>query len=378
MSDDFLPYGRQWIDADDVEAVADVLRGDWLTTGPDVEAFEQALADRCRANSAVAVDSGTAALHCAYRAAGVGPGTEVVVPALTFSATANAARHLRARVRIADIDEQTLTMDPDSLRSLVGPDTAVVAPVDFAGHSARIDAIAEIASDVDAVVVQDAAHSLGGGYRGRPIGSVADMTICSFHPVKAITAGEGGAVVTDDETWAQTMRAFRNHGIVDSEDDARGRWHYDIESIGYNYRITDLQCALGRSQLRKLDRFIERRRHIAGQYRRRLAPLKEVQLPPHNPWCDHAYHLFVIRVPEDRRKAVFDGLRRRGIGVQVHYIPVNMLGAYRRRGHHPRDTPVAWRQYRRLMSIPCFPAMCDADVERVVDALYCEIRGGES
>ena len=366
MSDDFIPYGRQIIDGDDIEAVARVLGGDWLTTGPAVDEFESRLAARCGAKYAVAVNSGTAALHAAYCAAGVGPGTEVIVPALTFSATANAALHLGAKVRFADVDDRTLTMDPDSVQKLIGEDTVAVAPVDFAGHPADIDAIREVASQVGAVVVQDGAHSLGARYRGRPVGCVADMTTFSFHPVKAITTGEGGAVVTDDREWAQKMRRFRNHGIArrkSGEDEEY--WRYDIEEVGYNYRITDMQCALGISQLGKLSRFIERRRAIAQRYRGLLADISGLELPPDEPWCEHAYHLFVIRVPAGLRAEIFAGLKGRGIGVQVHYLPVNMLTAYRRRGHRPEQTPVALSNYRRMISIPCFPAMIDEQVDRM-------------
>lgn len=379
MSDEFLPYGQQAVDGDDARAVLEVLEGDWLTTGPTVDAFEARLARCCGSERAVAVSSGTAALHAAYRAAGVGPNTEVVVPALTFSATANAAVHLGATVRFADVDERTLTVDPESVDRLVGDDTAAVVPVDFAGHPADLDAIAEVADRVGAVVVEDGAHSLGAAYRGRPVGAVADMTTFSFHPVKVATTGEGGAVVTDDENFAASMRRFRNHGM-DPEaappgDETAGGWAYDIDKIGHNYRITDLQCALGISQLEKLDEFVGRRRQIAEMYRRRLADVDELQLPPEADWCGHAYHLFIVRVDADRRREIFERLRDRSIGVQVHYIPVNMLTAYRRRGHDPTETPVALSNYRRMISVPCFPKMTDRDVDRVATALREITRG---
>lgn len=379
MSEEFIPYGKQWIDEADIEAVARVLRGQWLTTGPAVERFEEEIARVAGARYAVALNSGTAALHAAYRAVGVGPGTEVVVPPLTFSATANAARLLGATVRFCDVDEKTLTMDPAALKEVVGEKTAVVAAVDYAGHSADLDPILKVARSVGAKVVCDGAHSLGGRYRGKPIGSRADLTTFSFHPVKAATAGEGGAVVTDNERWAARMGRFRNHGMIRNEGgptgEEGGAWSYDIEEIGYNYRITDLQCALGLSQLRKLDGFVDRRRQIAGRYRRLLKDVQEVELPPDEPWCDHAYHLFVIRVPEARRREIFDVLRAKGIGVQVHYIPVNMLSAYRRLGHRAEDTPVALRNYRRLISIPCYPAMADEEVERVARAVREAVGG---
>jgi len=256
----------------------------------------------------------------------------------------------------------------------------VIAPVDFAGHPASIDAIAGVADAVDATVVEDGAHSLGATIGGRPVGSVADMTIFSFHPVKAMTTGEGGAVVTGNRALAKSVRRLRNHGMVADRspdgDEAQAPWHYDIDEIGWNYRITDMQCALGISQLRRLDDFIDRRRQIAAMYRERLSSVEGLTLPPEKDWCEHAYHLFVIRVPASRRRSIFDELRRRNIGVQVHYIPVNMLGAYRRLGHRPEETPETLRQYRRMISIPCFPKMTDDDVERTAQAVREVVGGG--
>jgi UDP-4-amino-4,6-dideoxy-N-acetyl-beta-L-altrosamine transaminase len=372
MSDDFIPYGSQWLDEADIDAVVEVMRGDWLTTGPAVDAFEEALADAGGADHAVAVNSGTAALHAAYEAAGVGPDTEVIVPSLTFSATANAARYLGATVRFADVDKQTLTMSPESVREQVNERTRVIAPVDFAGHSADIHAIREVSGD--AVIVQDAAHSIGGAYRGQPIGSVADMTCFSFHPVKTVTSGEGGAVLTDNDEWAERIRQFRSHGIIRgverlSADEDPGGWAYDIEELGYNYRITDIQCALGLSQLRKLARFVERRQEIAAHYRELLVDLNGVELPPEADWCSHAYHLFAVRVPAKHRKAIFKELRSRGIGVQVHYIPVNMLSVYRDLGYEPEGTPRTLNTYRRMISLPCFPKLKDEDIMRVAGEL---------
>lgn len=374
MSDEFLPYGRPCLDEDDVEAVVDVLQGDWLTTGPAVEAFETALADRCRARHARVLSSGTSALHAAYHAAGVGPGTEVVVPALTFSATANAAVYLGAEVKFADVDDATLTADPESVAELASDRTRVIAAVDFAGHPARLDALGEIAEDCGAVLVEDAAHSLGATHRGRPVGSIADMTCLSFHPVKVITTGEGGAVLTDDPDWGDTVGTFRTHGMdheeIDLPDAGRhGGWAYDIHDLGYNYRLSDVHCALGTSQLEKLGGFLARRRGIARAYRERLRDVGGVRLPPDADWVEHAYHLFAVRVPADRRRGVFEALREDGIGAQVHYIPVNMLSAYRERGHGPEETPRASQAYRELISLPCFPAMDEEDVDRVVSSL---------
>lgn len=378
-----LPYGRQSLDEDDVQAVAEVLRSDWLTTGPAVDAFEERLAAVGGAQEAVALSSGTAALHAAYEAAGVGPGTEVVVPALTFSATANVARRLGARVRFADISPDTLTLAPARVESVLTPATRVVAPVDFGGHPAALDSIRELVQGTDAAVVQDAAHSFGGEYRGEPVGSIADMTCLSFHPVKAITSGEGGAVLTDDRDAADRMRRFRHHGMERSVDELPGEnggggWVYDVQEPGLNYRLSDIHCALGLSQLEKLDGFIERRREIADRYRRSLADVENLELPPEANWCRHAYHLFVIRVPASIRRQVFEELHRRNIGVQVHYIPVNMLSAYREAGYDPADTPVALETYRRSISLPCFPDMDDTDVDRVAEAVRDVVEGSEA
>lgn len=369
MSDDFIPYGSQWLDEHDIDAVVEVMRGDWLTTGPTVDALEAGLSETCSAEHAVAVNSGTAALHAAYHAAGVGPGDEVIVPPLTFSATANAARYLRADIRFVDIDPETLTLDPDSVRAAISERTKAVTVVDYAGHPGHLDKLRAIAHDHGAVLVEDACHAIGGAYERRPIGSVADMTCFSFHPVKTITSGEGGALLTDNAEWAESARRFRTHGMDRSVeslsgDQHPGGWAYDIDDLGYNYRITDIQCALGLSQLGKLAGFVERRQQIAARYRELLADVDGLELPPDADWCSHGYHLFVIRVAADRRKAIFEALRDRNIGVQVHYIPVNMLTAYRELGHDPTDTPVSLETYRRAISIPCFPKMSDQDVER--------------
>lgn len=366
-----LPYSCQSLDGSDIRAVIDVLESEWLTTGPAVDRFERALAERGGARHAVALSSGTAALHAAYSAAGVGPGTEVVVPPLTFSATANVAVHLGARVRFADVSPDTLTIDPVAVERLVTPETRAVVAVDFGGHPADLDQLRVVTDAVGAVLIEDAAHSLGARYKSKPVGSVADLTCFSFHPVKAITTGEGGAVLTDDAGWAQHVRRFRNHGIVRDRpvlgDD--GAWVYDLDSPAFNYRLTDLQCALGFAQLERLSRFIECRREIVARYRELLDAQPGIDLPVEREWCTHAYHLFAIRIPADRRTDVFRQMRSAGVGVQVHYIPVNAFSAYRRLGYSPEDTPVALEAYRRLLSIPCHQRMDETDVERVVERL---------
>jgi UDP-4-amino-4,6-dideoxy-N-acetyl-beta-L-altrosamine transaminase len=370
-----LPYGRQTIEEDDVVAVAEALRGEFLTTGPMVERFERSLAERCGARHAVAVSSGTAALQAAYFAAGLGPGTELVTTPLTFAATASAALLLGARPVFADIDSQTLTLDPIEVRRKLSPRTRVIAPVDYAGEPADIDALRALARERDILVVEDASHALGARLDGRPVGSLADLTVFSFHPVKHITTGEGGAVLTDSDILARRARDFRNHGIVRDRERLRideGDWFYDILEIGQNFRLTDVQCALGVAQLKKLDQFLARRRAIARAYFEAFRDSRRLMLPPARNLDSHAWHIFPIRLvgPNPERRRVFEGLRSSGIGVQVHYVPVTAFAAYRALGYRPEETPRAYDAYQRLISLPLFPGMTDGDIETVISALH--------
>lgn len=369
-----LPYGRQLIEEDDVAAVAAALRAPLITSGPLLTRFEEALAARCGVRFAVAVSSGTAALQAAYFAAGVADGTEVITSPLTFSATANAAVHLGARVVFADIDPRTLNVDVGEVESKLGPRTRVIAAVDYAGEPADLPRLRRLAAARGALLVQDAAHALGATLDGRPIAGLADLTILSFHPVKHITTGEGGAVLTDDEHLARRARDFRSHGII--RDQKRlgvdeGPWYYDIQELGLNLRLTELQCALGLSQLGKLDRFLERRRLLASRYLAALRGDERLLLPPARAVDQHAWHIFPIRLagPRPPRREVFERLLEAEIGVQVHYIPVNALAAYRARGERPENTPRALDAYSRILSLPLFPGMTDLDQERVLAAL---------
>ncbi len=365
-----LPYGRQWIEDDDVAAVEAVLRGDWLTTGPAVDAFESALARSAGVSDAVAVNSGTAALHLAYEAAGVGPGTEVVTTPLTFAATANAALFLGAGLRFADIDPATGTLDPAAADAETTAATRIWVPVDYAGHPADYEAICALAERRSVAVVADACHSLGARLRGRSPAQWADAAAVSFHPVKAITAGEGGAILSDRSDWCRRAALLRNHGIVRDPDQQRehGAWHYEVRELGYNYRIPDLLCALATSQLAKLPRFLERRREIAARYRQAFASEERLELPALSPDVEHAWHLFVLRVREKkRRRPLFEGLRARGIGVQLHYPPLTRQPLYRRYGVRVDGCPNAEAFAARALSIPIFPAMPDTAVERVVE-----------
>lgn len=354
-----IPYGRQSISEEDIAAVVAVLRGDWLTQGPTIEAFEQRLCDVTEARHAVAFTSGTAALHGAAAAAGLGSGDVVGTSSLTFSASAACARYVGAEATLLDIDPATLNVDPTA----VPDDLDALVAVHYAGLPMDLAALAHRPR----VLIEDASHALGARTPDGPVGSCArsDMCCLSFHPVKPITTAEGGAVTTNDDGLADELRRFRNHGIERQPD--QGGWYYEINRLGYNYRLTDIQAALGLSQLDRLDAFISRRNEIADRYRAALADLP-VQLPPEEPagWR-HGYHLFPIRVGERRR--VFDGLRDAGIGVQVHYVPLHRQPVYADLGFTATDLPEAELAYQGLISMPMHPGLTDDDQSRVIEVL---------
>lgn len=370
-----LPYGTQWLDEHDIEAVVEVLRGNWLTQGPRIQDFEARVAERCGARYAVAVATGTAALHCAAFAAGIGPGDEAITSPITFVASANCVAYLGGRPVFADIDAATLTCDPEEVARRVSPRTKALIPVDFAGHPAEMDELMAIARRHGLTVIADSAHSLGATYRGRPVGSVTDMTVFSFHPVKHITTGEGGMVLTNDESLYRRMVLFRTHGITNRSEQlvapSEGGWYYEMQALGFNYRITDLQCALGLSQLAKLDRFVARRREIAERYARAFSDVPEIITPQERPYVRSSYHLYVLQFDLSRlrvgRAELFAALRARKLGVQVHYIPVHLQPYYREQlGHRRGDFPRAEAYYDRCVSIPLYPRMTDDDVTRVI------------
>jgi len=367
----FLPYGRQYIDQDDIQAVLEVLHSDWLTTGPKVEEFERALAQRAGTKYAVALNSGTAALHAAYFAAGVGPGDEVITSPITFAATANAALFLGARPVFADVRKDTVNIDPAQIERHITPHTKVLAPVDFAGHPADLDAVMDIARRYDLVVVEDAAHALGAKYHGRPVGSLADLTTFSFHPVKHITTGEGGAVVTNNKDYYEKMLAFRSHGMVREKEkltEYHGPWYHEMHYPGYNYRLTDIQCAMGISQLNKLDSLLEKRKALVDFYNRELSELKNIEFPVNLAGVSPAWHLYVIRLKGEKppRRELYEALHRAEIGVQVHYLPVYRHPYYQKLGYPKGLCPVAEDYYWRALSLPLFPAMELDDARRVV------------
>lgn len=370
-----LNYGRQSIDEDDIQAVVQILRGDWLTTGPTVGAFENAVAEYLGVKEAVAVNSGTAALHAAAYAAGIGPGDEVIVPPITFVASANCVLYLGGKPVFADVARETLNLDPRDVERKITPRTKAIIPVDFAGQPCEHDAIRALADKHGLTVIEDASHALGATYRGRQIGTLHELTTLSFHPVKHITTAEGGMIVTNDSELAKKMRSFRTHGVdVDFHKRAEaGLWLYDVVTLGYNYRLPDVNCALGISQLRKLNYWLERRRAIATQYSQAFADMPEIETPFAVPDSESAWHLYVIRFNFERlrvdRSRIFKALKAENIGVNVHYIPIPWLTNYQKMGYSKGQWPVAESEYERIMSIPIFPAMSDDDVANVIEAV---------
>lgn len=352
-----------------------MLRSDWLTTGPVVDRFEEAFADVVGATHAVAVSNGTAALHAAVGALGIRPGDEVVVPAMTFAATANCVVYQGGTPVFADVDPETLLLDPASVERRITPRTRAVITVDYAGKASPYDDLTALCTERRLSLVADACHALGGRYRGRPVGSLARLSTFSFHPAKHVATGEGGMITTDEADLAASMRRFRNHGITTDHRQraAEGAWYYEMVDLGYNYRLTDLQCALGVSQLRRLPAFLARRRELAARYDEAFASEPRVRPLAAGNHEDHAYHLYVVRLAgaaAGRRDAVFAGLRQRGIGANVHYVPVHLHPYYQRElGTAPGLCPVAEAAYRDILTLPLFPAMSDEDVDRVVAAL---------
>jgi perosamine synthetase len=376
VSDPKIPYGRHSLDESDVQAVVDVLRGDWLTQGPTVAAFEEAFAEACGAPHAVAFSSGTAALHGAAFAAGVGDGDELVTSAITFAASANCGAYLGATPRFADIDPATWNVSGDTVAAAVTDRTSAVVPVHFTGLPAPIEEIRDRVG-ADVTIVEDASHALGATSDGEPVGSCAhsDMAVFSLHPVKAIAAGEGGVVTTRDAGLRDRLREFRNHGLTKDPELLRrdeGPWYYEQHDLGFNYRLSDIHCSLGLSQLEKLARFVQARQGVAARYRDWLADVEELEPPPDAPpGSSHAYHLFVVRHRggAEGRRALYAGLHERGILAQVHYLPVYWHPWYRETyGYEPGLCPEAESYYAGCLSLPCYPALSEEDQRRVVDA----------
>lgn len=371
-------YGKQWIDADDLQAVESVLKSDFITCGPMVNELEKQLAIYTGAKYAVAVNSGTSALHCACIAAGIGPGDEVITTPLTFAASANCALYCGARPVFADVDPETYNIDPESIRAKINEKTKAVVAVDFTGQAVRIKEIREICDKYNLVFIEDAAHSIGTTYRGKPVGSLADMTCFSFHPVKTVTAGEGGAVTTNDEKLYRKLILAHAHGITrDSrmmeEAPHEGDWYYEQVMMGYNYRMTDFQAALLLSQLKKLGRFKCRRKEIVSSYDNAFGKVPGIIVQKEIEESDTCRHLYIIRLDLKKltctRRQFFDAMAAENVQCQIHYVPVYWFPYYKRLGYGRGLCPNAEEIYKGIMSIPLYPKMTDQDVEDVENAV---------
>ncbi len=367
-----IPYGRQTIDDADIAAVVEVLKSDWLTTGPKVAEFEAGVAKYVDAKYAVAVNSGTAALHAMMAALEIGPGDEVIVPTLTFAATANSVVFQGGTPVFVDVKLETLLIDPAAVEAAITPKTRAIIAVDYAGQPCEYTRLQAIANKHGVTLVSDGCHALGAKFRGKAVGNITTMTAFSFHPVKPITTGEGGMITTNDKELADKMRTFRAHGIKTDahQREKQGTWFYEMQSLGYNYRICDIQCALGIQQLTKLDGFTKRRQEIAALYDDRFAGSTQIIPLRKSPEVSHAYHLYVIKLRGLNRAEVYSKLREQGIGTNVHYVPVHLHPFYQQKfGTRKGRCPVAEAAYEQMLSLPVFPGMSNADVETVVETL---------
>jgi perosamine synthetase len=376
IRDTFLPYGRQWIDDDDIEAVTSVLKGDYLTTGPFISQFEQAIAEYAGAKYAVSFANGTAALHGACFAAGITDGDEVITSPLTFAASANCVLYQGGKPVFADVDEETYNINPKEIEKKITNKTKAIIPVDFTGQPANWDEITAIAKKYDLVVIEDAAHALGASYKGNQVGSFSDMTMFSFHPVKHITSGEGGMVTTNNKDYYEKLLQFRSHGITREPSKLTGKqgpWYYEMQFLGFNYRLTDIQAALGFSQLNKINRFLELRRKYSSMYNEAFKNNSLVKIPYQHPNGSSSWHLYILRLNLDQltgtREVIFNALLKENIGVNVHYIPVYLLPYYQGLGYTPGLCPKAEKLYEEFITLPLFPAMNEKDVRDVINAV---------
>lgn len=372
-----IPYGKQTIEQDDIQAVVDVLKSDFLTTGPKIAEFEQTVADYVGAKYAVAISNGTSALHAACFAAGIEPGDEVITTPLTFAASANCVLYCGGTPVFADVDPKTYNIDPEDIRRKITDRTKAIIAVHLAGQPCDMDAIHSIAREHGLIVIEDGAHALGSVYKGKKVGSMSDMTTFSFHPVKPITTGEGGMIVTDNEEFYKKMVLFRSHGIT--RDDSMmtrndGPWFYQQFDLGYNYRITDIQCALGCSQMKKLDRFLARRKEIVARYNEAFADCDNIITPYQLSDTESGWHLYIVQVKNCDRRQVFEGMREKGIGVNVHYIPVYMHPYYQEHGYENVHCANADEIYSHIISLPLYPGLTSEQQDYVIDTLksLCE------
>ncbi len=373
-----IPYGRQTVEEDDIQAVVDVLRSDYLTTGPKIAEFEKMVADYVGAKYAVAISNGTSALHAACFAAGIQPEDEVITPPLTFAASSNCVLYCGGTPVFADVDPKTYNIDPEDIRRKITDKTKAIIAVHLAGQPCDMDEIHKIAKEHDLLVIEDGAHALGSVYKGKKVGTLSDMTTFSFHPVKPITTGEGGMIVTDNEEFYQKMMLFRSHGITHDENLMTrndGSWFYQQLDLGYNYRITDIQCALGCSQMKKLDRFLARRKEIVARYNEAFADCENIIIPYQLPETESGWHLYIVQVKNCDRKKVFEALREQGIAVNVHYIPVYMHPYYQEHGYKDIHCRNAEEVYSHIISLPLYPTLMVEEQEYVIETLKHIING---
>lgn len=371
----YIPYGTQSIDEDDIQAVVDVLHSDYLTTGPYIEQFEQKVAKYVGAKYAVAVSNGTAALHVACLAAGIKEGDEVITTPITFAASANCVLYCGGTPVFADIKKDTYNIDPDDIRRKITKNTKAIIVVDFTGQPCELDEIHAIAKEHNLLVIEDGAHALGAKYKGKKVGTLSDLTTFSFHPVKHITTGEGGMVTTNSKELYQRLLLFRSHGITRDKNLLtcnEGDWYYQQLELGYNYRITDIQCALGISQMNKLDSFIKRRKEIVERYNEVFANEEEIMIPYQKEGCNSSWHLYVIQVRN--RKDVFDKLRGAGIGVNVHYIPIYTFPYYQNHGYKEVHCLNAEKLYEGLISLPIYPKLLHEEQEYVIEQVLSAVK----
>lgn len=376
VRENYLAYGKQYIDDEDIESVVNLLKGDFLTTGPTVTEFENLIADYVGTKYAVAVSNGTAALHMACNAAGIQEGDEVLVSAITFAASSNCVLYCGGKPIFVDIDPNTYNIDVKKIEEKITKKTKAIVAVDFTGQAVDMDEIVRLAKKYNLIIIEDGAHSLGSEYKNEKVGSKADMTMFSFHPVKPITTAEGGIIVTNNEELYKKMLLFRSHGITRNNEfmlDNEGPWYYEQISLGYNYRITDLQCALGISQLKKLDSFIKRRREIVKKYNDSFKNVKGLKIPFEAEYSNSGWHIYVIALDLQKlnggRKEIFEALQKENIGVNVHYLPVYLHPYYKKLGYEEGQCPVAEKVYKEIITLPLFPAMSDKDVDDVIIAV---------
>ncbi len=373
-----IPYGRQTIEEDDIQAVVDVLRSDYLTTGPKIAEFEKMVADYVGAKYAVAISNGTSALHAACFAAGIQPGDEVITTPLTFAASSNCVLYCGGTPVFADVDPKTYNIDPEDIRRKITDKTKAIIAVHLAGQPCDMDEIHKIAKEHDLIVIEDGAHALGSVYKGKKVGTLSDMTTFSFHPVKPITTGEGGMIVTDNEEFYQKMMLFRSHGITRDENLMTrndGPWFYQQLDLGYNYRITDIQCALGCSQMKKLDRFLALRKEIVAHYNEAFADCENIVTPYQLPETESGWHLYIVQVKNCDRRKVFEALREHGIAVNVHYIPVYLHPYYQEHGYKDVHCRNAEEVYSHIISLPLYPTLTEEQQQYVIETLKYVING---